>query len=39
MYQLRGAVNGVEGTFEISVRLSVSGNTEVIVHRFFRPDR
>jgi len=38
MYQLRGTVNGVEGTFEIGVRPSVSGNTEVIMHRFFRPD-
>lgn len=38
MYRLRGAVDGVEGTFEIGVRPSVSGNTEVIMHRFFRPD-
>jgi len=27
-----------EGTFEIGVRPSVSGNTEVIMHRVFRPD-
>ncbi|MBB5020682.1 hypothetical protein HNQ59_004007 [Chitinivorax tropicus] len=27
----------VEGTFEIGVRPSVSGRTEVITHRFFRP--
>jgi len=38
MYQLRGSVNGANGTFEIGVRPSVSGNTEVIGHRFFRPD-
>jgi RHS repeat-associated protein len=38
MYRLRGSVNGVEGTFEIGVRPSLSGNTEVITHRFFRPD-
>lgn len=38
MYRLRGTVNGVEGTFEIGVRPSVSGKTEVIMHRFFRPD-
>jgi RHS repeat-associated protein len=39
MYRLRGTVNGVEGTFEIGVRPSASGNTEVIMHRFFKPDR
>jgi len=38
MYRLPGSVNGVEGTFEIGVRPSVSGNTEVIMHRFFRPN-
>lgn len=38
MYQLRGALNGVEGAFEIGVRPSVSGNSELIIHRFFRPD-
>jgi hypothetical protein len=38
MYQLRGAINGVEGTFEIAARPSVSGRTEVIMHRFFRSD-
>ena len=39
MYRLRGTINGVDGTFEIGVRPSSSGNTEVIMHRFFRPDR
>jgi hypothetical protein len=39
MYRLPGNVNGVNGTFEIGVRPSVSGRTEVIMHRFFRPDR
>jgi hypothetical protein len=38
MYSLRGSVNGVDGTFEIGVRPSLSGNTEVIMHRFFKPD-
>jgi hypothetical protein len=38
MYRLPGAVNGVEGSFELGVRPSVSGNTEVIMHRFFRPN-
>ena len=36
MYTLPGEVNGVKGTFEIGVRPSVSGGTEVIMHRFFR---
>jgi hypothetical protein len=38
MYTLRGNVNGVPETFEIGARPSVSGNTEVIMHHFFRPD-
>ena len=38
MYRLRGTVNGAEGTFEIGARPSLSGQTEVISHRFFRPD-
>jgi hypothetical protein len=38
MYTLRGSVNGHAGTFEIGVRPSISGRTEVIIHRFFRPD-
>ena len=28
----------IEGTYEIGVRPSTSGRTEVITHRFFRPD-
>jgi len=35
MYKLPGNVNGVDGVFEIGVRPSVSGNTELIMHRFF----
>lgn len=38
MYQLRGSINGTEGTFEIAARPSPSGRIEVITHRFFRPD-
>jgi hypothetical protein len=38
LYTQRGSINGVKGTFEIGVRSSASGRTEVIVHRFFRPD-
>jgi hypothetical protein len=38
MYQLPGSVNGANGMFEIGVRPSVSGNTEVIMHRFFNPN-
>jgi hypothetical protein len=38
MYRMPGTVNGVEGVFEIGVRRSVTGNTEVIMHRFFRPN-
>jgi RHS repeat-associated protein len=38
-YTQRGAINGVDGTFEIGVRPSASGRTEVITHRFFRPDK
>ena len=37
LYELPGYVNGTSGTFEIGVRPSISGNTEVITHRFFRP--
>jgi hypothetical protein len=37
MYEMPGSVNGVGGTFEIGVRPSLSGNTEVIMHRFFQP--
>lgn len=38
-YTLRGSVNGRTGTFEIAVRPSTSGRTELIMHRFFRPDK
>ena len=37
MYRAPGSINGRAGTFEIGVRPSVSGGTEVITHRFFRP--
>jgi hypothetical protein len=36
MYSLPGQVNGRAGVFELGVRPSASGNTEVIMHRFFR---
>jgi hypothetical protein len=38
LYQLPGSVNGTNGMFEIGVRPSASGNTEVIMHRFFDPN-
>jgi len=38
-YTQRGSINGYSGTFEIGVRVSQSGRTEVITHRLFRPDR
>jgi len=48
MYRLPGSItvpgdvpgvpNVINGTYEIGVRPSVSGNTEVIMHRFFRPN-
>lgn len=34
-----GFVNGVKGVFEIFTRPSISGKVEVIMHRFFNPDR
>lgn len=37
-YTLRGHLNGRPGTYEIFARPSASGRTEVIMHRFFRPD-
>lgn len=37
MYRLPGTINGHKGTYEIGVRLSNSGRTEVITHRFFNP--
>jgi hypothetical protein len=36
-YRLPGTVNGRDGVFEIFARPSTSGNTEVIMHRFFNP--
>ncbi len=36
-YRLPGEINGRSGTFEIFTRPSQSGRTEVIMHRFFRP--
>lgn len=38
-YRLPGTVNGKDGMFEIFTRHSTSGNTEVIMHRFFNPNR
>jgi hypothetical protein len=37
-YRLPGTVNGRDGMFEIFTRPSTSGNTEVIMHRFFKPN-
>jgi RHS repeat-associated protein len=37
-YRLSGEVRGKSGTFEIFTRPSTSGHTELIIHRFFRPD-
>lgn len=37
-YRLRGEINGRSGTYEIFARPSLSGRTEVIQHRFFKPD-
>jgi hypothetical protein len=37
MYRASGHINGKAGTFEIGVRPSLSGRTEVITHRVFRP--
>ena len=39
LYELPGEINGTKGVFEIGVRPSASGRTEVIDHRFFKPDR
>ena len=35
MYRLSGEINGHPGIYEIATRPSVSGRTEVIMHRFF----
>ncbi len=37
-YRLPGTVNGRDGVFEIFTRPSLSGKTEVIIHRFFKPN-
>lgn len=34
-YRLSGSLNGKAGTYEIFTRPSVSGRTELIMHRFF----
>ena len=39
LYKYPGTVNGAKGFFEIGVRPSLSGNTEVIIHRFINPIR
>jgi RHS repeat-associated protein len=36
-YRLPGSINNRPGTFEIFTRPSLSGRTEVVQHRFFRP--
>jgi hypothetical protein len=36
-YRLPGEINGRAGMYEIFSRPSISGRTEVIMHRFFRP--
>lgn len=37
-YRLPGSLNDRAGTYEIFTRPSLSGRTEMIIHRFFRPD-
>lgn len=39
LYTRRGVANGRSGTYEIGVRPSESGRTEVITHWFFNPDK
>ena len=36
-YTLPGSINGVEGEYQIFTRPSLSGNVELIMHRFFMP--
>jgi hypothetical protein len=36
-YALPGSINGVEGEYQIFTRPSLSGNVEMIMHRFFMP--
>ena len=38
-YRLPGTVNGKSGVFEIFTRPSVTGRTDVIIHRFFNPTK
>ncbi|MCP3660558.1 MAG: hypothetical protein GY830_09710, partial [Bacteroidetes bacterium] len=38
-YKYPGKVNGKEGFYEIGTRFSSNGKTEVIIHRFFRPNK
>ena len=38
-YRLPGEINGQSGHYEIFTRPSESRRTEVVTHRFFRPDR
>lgn len=38
-YRLPGVVNDKAGVYEIFTRPSLSGRTEMIMHRFFRPGR
>jgi hypothetical protein len=37
-YRLPGEINGRSGVYEIFTRPSVSRRTELVTHRFFRPD-
>jgi hypothetical protein len=38
-YRLPGTVNGKDGVFEIFTRPSLTGRTEIIIHRFFNPTK
>ncbi|TXK95862.1 hypothetical protein BMR10_09195, partial [Methylococcaceae bacterium CS4] len=39
LYTKAGTLNGRSGVYEIGVRPSASGKTEVITHRFFNPSK
>jgi len=39
LYTKPGVLNGRSGMYEIGVKPSASGRTEVITHRFFRPNK
>jgi hypothetical protein len=39
LYTRPGTLNGASGEYQIGVRTSASGRTEVIIHRFFKPDK